>query len=109
MEKIKVTKKALKKAYKPFDIVTDFTSDVGFIREVAIEESFGKTEMIYSVEWLIKGSTPKHAWYRQEDLTSHCNLFMKIAEAACNPTGQGRGIVPHLFRAMRPEIKELIT
>ena len=83
---------SFKSSYKPYDIVTDKTGNVGFISEVSISSSGCK----YSVNWLV-GNVSKTAWYSISDLTSHCNLFIKIAEQSCHPSGKGKEDVKTLF------------
>lgn len=95
-----VTKETLTKAYKPFDIVTNKSGAVGFIQEVNVNKcQHGFDDQIsYAVNWLI--GKDKYAWFTHKDLTSHCNLFVKFAESACNPCGSSNTIVKHLFNNM---------
>ena len=79
-----VSEKTLKNAYKPYDIVTDKNGNVGFIQEVDINDCQPETHQIsYSVEWIV-GQGEKTAWYNHEELTKHCNIFVKIAECSCD-------------------------
>jgi len=81
-----VTKKTLTWAYKPFDIVTDKNGDVGFIQEVNVNEcqDMPDDQISYAVNWLV-GNGLRFAWFRHNELTYHCNLFVKISESACHP------------------------
>jgi len=92
------TANTLKKAYKPYDIVTDVSNNVGFISEVSVNESQdGFDDQIrYSVEWII-GEGSKHAWYQHDELKSHCNMLIKIAEQSCHPFGTNKSKVKSLF------------
>lgn len=92
-----VTKETLTKAYKPFDIVTNKSGAVGFIQEVNVNKcQHGFDNQIsYAVEWLI--GEDKHAWFTHKELTSHCNLFVKVAQAVCHPSGNNSSMVKHLF------------
>jgi hypothetical protein len=83
------TTQAIKIAYKPFDIVDDKHGNVGFIQEVSINDREKNTQcqISYVVIWLYgKGlKNLKHAWWEHGELKRHCNLFVKIAKAACHP------------------------
>lgn len=96
-----VTKETLKKAYKPFDLVSDKNGNVGIIQEVDVNDCQEEPEhqISYAVEWLI-GRGDKHAWYSTDELTSHCNLFVRIAECACHPMGSSSTSVKSLFNNM---------
>lgn len=84
----KITDETLINAYKPYDIVTDEKGNVGFIQEVNLNECQDepKHQISYAVEWIV-GKGNKHAWFKHEELTKHCNLFVKIAQASCHPFG----------------------
>lgn len=78
------TDKAFEEAYKPYDVVTDKEGNVGFIQEVNInscQESL-RMQLSYAVNWLV-GDNDKHAWFDHNELTSHTNLLLKIAESSC--------------------------
>lgn len=95
----KATEGTLKRAYKPYDIVSDKEGNVGFIYEVSVnecQESFDD-QISYSVEWII-GKTGLCSWYRHYELTSHCNMLIKIAEQSCHPMGNNRSNVLELMR-----------
>jgi hypothetical protein len=95
--KFKITNKSLKTSFKPYDIVTDKDNNVGFIREVSINECQPEPHQItYAVEWLV-GNARKTAWYHHSDLIKHCNLFVKIAECSCHPFGQNEEKVSKLM------------
>ena len=83
-----ITDATLKQAYKPYDIVTDKDGNVGLIQETDMNicQDEPKHQISYSVEWLI-GKGYKEAWYDHDELTRHCNIFVKIAECSCNPHG----------------------
>jgi len=83
----------LKYTYKPFDVVTNENGDVGFIQEVSIIDG----RMNYSVCWLV-GNETKHAWFNHNELSKHCNLFIKMAQNQCHPMGNSRSDVEMLFR-----------
>ena len=92
--------KSLKKAFKPFDVVTDNDGNVGFISEVRINtcQPSVKSQLGYSVTWLvIIEGTPHSAWYGHNELESHCNLFVKIAEQSCSPHGNNAKYVKQLI------------
>ena len=79
-----ITDETYKKAYKPYDIVTDFLGNVGYIEEVSLNHCQPKdhAQVSYSVQWLIGAESLKCAWYSHSELTRHCNLFVKIAESS---------------------------
>jgi len=80
-----ITEETIKKAHKPFDVVTDANGNVGYIDEVSFNESQPEPYQVsYSVEWLVSKET-KCAWFEHKELTVHCNLLVKIAENACHP------------------------
>lgn len=84
----------IKSAYKPFDIVTDKKNNVGFIKEVNI--NYDQNDVTYVVQWLV-GYGDKDAWFNHDELTMHCNLFIKIAECSCHAFGGNKSIVKDLF------------
>jgi hypothetical protein len=93
-----IEKETFKKAFKPFDIVTNKNGDVGFIQEVSVndcQEGF-YDQISYAVNWLV-GNETKHAWFDHNELTAHCNLFIKISENVCNSTGNSAEFVTPLF------------
>ncbi len=96
-----ITKETLVWAYKPFDVVTNKGGDVGFIQEVSVNDCQDSPEhqISYAVNWLV-GNEYKHAWFDHEELTVHCNLFVKIAESSCHPAGGGAESVRSLFNNM---------
>jgi len=116
-EEIKHTKKELQNALKPFDIVsikggTDRFNDgrifgkesdinVGFIQEVSLDsnQTEPRHRVSYSVEWLINDSDYHNAWFHPGDLKAHGNLFIKIAECSCHPSGHSRDDVRLLFNS----------
>lgn len=94
----KATKETLKKAYKPFDVVTDGCGSVGFIGEVSVnecQENFDG-QISYSVVWLV-GKQTKRSWFSHAELKVECNLFVKIAENMCHPFGDNARMVSKLF------------
>lgn len=95
-----VTQETLIKAFKPYDIITDKNGNVGIITEVNVnecQEGFDN-QISYSVEWLV-GIGDKNAWYIHEELKSHCNMLIKIAEFSCHPFGCNKSKVKSLFKA----------
>lgn len=96
-----VKKSTLEWAYKPFDIVTNEEGDVGFIQEVSVNSCQDEPEhqISYAVKWIV-GHETKHAWFNHDELTYHCNIFIKIAESACHPMGRNEYSVQSLFNAM---------
>lgn len=102
----KVTGKTLEGAYKPFDIVTNKEGAVGFIQEVSVNDCQEEPQhqISYSVEWLVGDDYT--AWWKHHDLTLHCNLFIKIAECACHPSGSNAYAVQNLFNHMKRPINE---
>ncbi len=91
-----ITEKTLKDSYKPYDIVTDKSGNVGFIQEVNINECQPEPcQISYSVEWLIGNS--HNAWYSRSELEKHCNIFVKIAECSCHPFGNNKKEVKKLM------------
>lgn len=93
------TEETLKKAFKPYDIVTDKDGNVGFISEVNVNECQDDfdDQIRYSVNWMI-GEGNKSAWYKHPELTSHCNMLIKIAEQSCNPLGNNKYHVTKLMQ-----------
>lgn len=94
----KVEKDTLKHAYKPFDIVSDVTGSVGFIKEVNVNtcQSTPSAQISYSICWLY-GPETKVAWFNHKELTKHCNLFFKIAESTVNNHSSAGRWVEKLF------------
>ena len=83
---------AARMSYNPFDIVSDKDRNVGVIQEVSILQGIPQ----YAVYWFF-GNNPKHAWFHQEELHRHCNLFEVIAKMACHPSGDSGRNVEILF------------
>jgi len=95
----KVTKEILKKAYKPYDVVTNKNGDVGFIQETDIsedQEEFNH-QVQYSVIWLV-GKESKVAWFDHDELTKHKNIFIEIAKCLCDPNGDSERWVEKLMK-----------
>jgi hypothetical protein len=91
-----VLDKTLKKAFKPYDVVTNSNGDVGFIQEVSVNDCQPEPYQIsYAVNWLV--GKAKHAWFDHNELTKHSNLFVKIAESSCHPSGRNENHVKRLF------------
>lgn len=92
------TTEAVKKAYKPFDVVTCADGSVGFIQEVSINgsQSHIKHQLSYAVHWFV-GEETKYAWWDHEELSLHCNLFVEIAKTMCHPFGSNKEFVSKLF------------
>lgn len=95
-----VKKETLQNAYKPFDIVTNKRGSVGFIREVDVNDSQDnpKHQISYAVNWLV-GKEYKCAWFSQDELIRHCNLFIKISQSACHQSGDNASNVESLFNS----------
>lgn len=93
-----VEKTTIKKAYKPFDIVSDNDGNIGFIQEVSVNKCQPNPidQISYAVKWLA-GDNIKHAWFDHKELKKHCNLFVKIAECACHPMGDNKEYVNRLL------------
>jgi len=93
-----VTEQTINNTHKPFDIVTNLDGDVGFIQEVNINDCqpHKDDQISYAVKWLV-GNETKHAWFRHYELRAHGNLFVIIAECACNSTGRNSHNVQMLF------------
>ena len=93
----KVEESTLNKAFKPFDIVSDKHGNVGFITEVSVNDCQQNpgSQISYSVDWLVGSS--HNSWYAHRNLISHCNLFVKIAEATCNGHGHNNVHVKRLL------------
>lgn len=83
-----ISKETLKKALKPFAIVSDPNGNVGFIQEVSVNDcqSGFKNQIKYTVNWLT-GDNKKHAWFTHSELQFHCNLFIRVAECSCHQSG----------------------
>ena len=93
----KITNKTIRSSYKPFDIVTNKNNDVGIITEVSCNPCQPEDAQIsYSVRWIV-GEEAKSAWFDQEELTFHCNLFVVIAEETCHPMGGNDIFVKRFF------------
>lgn len=75
----KVERDTLKKAYKPFDVVSDENGSFGYIREVAVNtcQVGFDNQISYAVTWLA-GPTTKVAWFEHTDLKVHSNLMFSI-------------------------------
>lgn len=93
-----VSKETLENAYKPYDVVTIENGDVGFISEVCVNrcQPEAKFQISYSITWLV-GDTSKTAWYNHDELTRHCNIFMRIAELSCNTNSNSKYEINNLF------------
>ena len=94
----KVTKETLKKAYKPYDVVTNENGDVGIIQEVSVnscQESFD-WQISYAVNWII-GNESKHAWFHHKELIRHSNIFEEIAKMSCHASGNSENSIEDLF------------
>ena len=94
----KVEKETLKKAYKPFDVVSDKNGSVGYIRETNVnncQESFD-WQLSYAVTWLV-GPTTKSAWFHHNDLTVHSNLMFSFMKDMTNNFSNSARYVEHLF------------
>lgn len=83
-----VTKETLEWAYKPYDVVTDKNGCVGIVKEVSVNgcQPNPKHQISYAVTWIV-GDNWKGAWFDHDELTLHCNLFVKIAQMSCGPSG----------------------
>ena len=94
----KVTQETIDASHKPFDIVSDIKGNVGFIREVSCNECQpdARDQISYAVTWLT-GDNNKTAWFYHNELTSHCNILIKIAESACHPFGNNEKFVSRFF------------
>lgn len=80
-----ITDEVLKKAYKPFDIVSDAYGNVGMIREVGVSscQPDFDGQIKYAITWLT-GAINKTAWFYHKELSRHCNIMIKIAECAAS-------------------------
>lgn len=97
----KVTDESFKKAYKPFDIVSDKGGNVGLIKEVNVnscQDTF-EHQISYAITWLT-GTNRQSAWFHHYELQRHCNLFLKIAECAASGHGGNYRHVEKLFKHM---------
>ena len=92
-----VSNETLKNAFKPFDVVSDSDGNVGFIHQVNVNDSQPEPirQITYSVKWLT-GENNKVAWYTSDDLTKHCNLFVKIAELGASTHEKHVGLLMSL-------------
>lgn len=97
-----VTQETLRKAYKPFDIVTNVNGDVGLIQEVNVNtcQTGFDSQISYAVEWLV-GQATQHAWFKHSELTSHCSLLIKLAEMSCHPSGSNARMVRSLIGELK--------
>lgn len=94
----KVTKETLKEAFKPFDIVS-IKGNVGYIKEVSINEGQDPAIVSYSITWLVReGEGTYNSWHGSKGLVKHCNLFTKIAEDMCHPFGTNKQFVNQLLK-----------
>ena len=95
-----ISKKTLSEAYKPFDVVSNVSGDVGFISEVNVNrcQPEPQHQISYSITWLT-GTLDKVAWFDGKELVFHCNLFVKIAEKTCHPFGNNEGRVKELLNS----------
>ena len=78
-----IEKETLEKAYKPMYIVSVESGAIGFIKEVNVNRCQPNPggQISYAITWLTAGESVV-AWWRHDDLTLHCNMLVKIAEAA---------------------------
>lgn len=100
-ENVKI--ETLNRAYKPFDVVTNSSGNVGFIQEVSINDCQPDKlhQISYAVKWLVyNGGSEKAAWFTCDELTVHSNIFVSIAECACHPMGGNSVHVNTLFKSM---------
>lgn len=79
---MEIKNSVFKSALKPFDVVTNPEGDVGFIREVGVNEDqwLVKEQIKYAVHWIV-GNETMGAWWYRKDLTFHCNFFIEIARS----------------------------
>ena len=93
-----VKEETINSAYKPYDIVCNKKSSVGFISEVSINESQDEPseQVSYAVRWLV-GDEKRVAWWSGDELTRHCNLFVEIAKQSCHPLSSNRRWVTKLL------------
>lgn len=96
-----VTKQTLVNAYKPFDVVSNERGDVGYIREVNVNDCQPNPvdQISYAVTWLV-GNETKSAWWDHQELTYHCNLFVEIAKNTCSSFSTSGRRVQELFNSM---------
>jgi hypothetical protein len=93
-----ITTETLAKAYKPYDVVSESSGAVGFIKEVSVNDCQvdPRHQISYAVEWLT-GKVNKVAWFDHAELQKHCNFFVKIAEVSCQDFGNNQKSVLQLF------------
>jgi hypothetical protein len=96
------TKKAFKKAHRPFTIVRLNDGSVGLINEVSINHCQDKIDhqIGYSVLWFHNATDNRNAWWKHKELNT-CkvgNLFDMIAEASCHPFGGNSKTAVELMR-----------
>tara|TARA_R110002096_G_scaffold181526_1_gene359232 strand:- start:1 stop:315 length:315 start_codon:yes stop_codon:yes gene_type:complete len=94
----KIKKSTLQQAYKPYDVVSTKDGQVGFIKEVNVNDCQPKVydQISYSITWLV--GTNYNAWWKHEDLLWHSNIFIEIAKASTHPFGRNESNVDDLFQ-----------
>ena len=98
---IKQQQSFFEQAHKPFDIVSNDKGSVGFIQEVSINSGqLNEEKFSYAVCWLT-GDERKTAWFDHDELNSHCNLFVKMAQKTCHPAGNNSKHVKSLLGAIK--------
>ena len=74
-----ISEETINEAHKPFDVVTNKKGDVGYIKEVNLNDC--QTEIrwqrSYHVKWLV-GDEFKVAWFEHEELEVYFNLLISI-------------------------------
>jgi len=95
----KIEDSTLRNAYKPYDIITDKKGNVGFIQEVNVNtcQESPDWQIQYAVDWMV-GDNDTHAWFDHNELTKHGNIFIKIAENSCHPSGDSKRWVQELMK-----------
>lgn len=77
----KISKETLENAYNPFDVVTDEKGNVGYIKQVNMNDcqTMVSEQISYAVAWIV-GMPRKEAWFRHDELKRHSNLMVSMYE-----------------------------
>ena len=87
----KIHDNVFKKCFNSLDVVSDKDGNVGYISEININDSQSdeKWQLSYSVNWLMKKTRPKNAWWGHDQLTKHSNIMDSFSRGLCHPFGSG--------------------
>lgn len=98
----KVSEEALKKAYKPFDLVRFPDGELAYISEVNVNvcQESPEAQISYSVNFITENkANHKNAWYhyQTEAFEVLANIFVLIGQSACHNMGNSQQWVERIL------------